>query len=122
MVQLTIKVTKEILERSKMCGVTEPMISTNCAVALALRDIFPNVSVTSTQALIFSNDYGFLVPLPESAGRFVRLFDNTKPENRPRLPEIEFTIELPDMLVNRINIDEIRPLLVNHPTLTLIEA
>lgn len=117
--KLKIKVTKEILERSKMCGHTGNMLETiaeNCAVALAVRDIFPNVWVERFYIK------GLVKPilLPGIATNFIISFDNTTSADRPNLPEIEFEITIPDAVLEQINIEEIRPLLLNHPTLQLV--
>ena len=38
---MRIKITQEILERSKMCGIGTD-VGFNCAISLAIRDVFPN--------------------------------------------------------------------------------
>lgn len=123
MVQLTIKVTKEILERSKDCRNED--LAEHCAIREAIHPIFP-FSMVGVDMIL---PYGFMVeapdisiPLTNEVQEFIKGFDNTPPNLRPFLSEIEFTIDIPDAIIERIDIDEIRPLLVNHPTLTLIEA
>ncbi len=122
--KLSIKVTKEILERSKMCGtVTQQNIVGNCAIALAMRDIFPKAHVYG------GGDVSFLgastyperkdAQLPVKAHVFMNKFDSTAVNERPLMPEIEFEIEVPDDVIEKINIEEIKPLLINHPTLKL---
>jgi hypothetical protein len=123
-VQLKIKVTKSILERSKNCQLSaggQGCVTRNCAVALAVRDIFPNASVTGPYMRAKFNDGDDLkIILPRKVALFVSRFDSSTPEQRPNLPELEFEITIPDEVIERINIDELRPLLVNHPTLELI--
>ena len=130
MYTLKIKVTKEILRKSMYCGTelsTKDTVGANCAFALALRDIFPYAHVTATGIDFFyhsSTDKDLLpvdqVKLPLEAGNFIFQFDNVPPPVRLTLPEIEVEISIPDEVINQINIDELRPLLENHPTLSLI--
>lgn len=39
--KIKIKVTKDILKRSMMCGVNDCEVSRNCAISLAVREIAP---------------------------------------------------------------------------------
>ena len=122
MTKLKIKVTKEILERSKMCGTDDgKSVSQNCAVAHSVRDILPNAAVDGDNIWPNSSLNDELIPLPIEAKIYISKFDYTHPDDRPSLPEIEFEIEIPDSVIEKINIDEIKPLLINHPNLELIE-
>jgi hypothetical protein len=122
--KLRISVTKEILEKSKMCGTDSgKLISMNCAVALAVIDIFPRSCVSTSNIAVFHIGLGVtLISLPEAACRFIDNFDKLSAEDRVKMEPISFEIEIPDEVINQINIDEIRPLLVNHPTLELVEV
>lgn len=130
MYKLKIKVTKEHIENAKMCG-ADPNLKghnkglymvQNCAVALAIRDIFPKAMVTSLKlypfgkhALITEEMNMFL---PSRAQIFIHLFDKLTPEERiEKLPEIEFTIRVPQSVIDKINIDSLK----EHETLELIE-
>lgn len=130
MTKLKITVTKEILERSKDC---EDGSAKNCAIALAVRTIFPNALVGQTFMIPFGRTDGYkgsiqkftygpsnCVALPESATKFIRQFDQLEPEERSQMPEISFEIEIPDEAIEKINIEELRPLLTNHPNLALV--
>lgn len=127
---LKIKVTKEILEKSRMCGGddTKNKIGMNCAISLAVRDIFPDVWVGDMDIRFGRwdedhfdvNDKITYIGLPYRVQMFIKEFDKTSPANRLLMPEIEFEIEIPDAVIETINIDELKPLLVNHPTLELI--
>ncbi len=121
MVTLKIKVTKEILERSKMCGIHNIKVSTNCAVALAVRDIFPRANVELEYIEPFTKLESERIELPMEATDYIILFDEFKktPLIRLMMPEIEFEVIIPDTVIDQINIDEIKPLLQNHPTLKL---
>ena len=117
--QLKISITKEIIEQCKHCGNgdEEHDIGRNCAVAFALAYIFPNVYVTNYYISPFGIEYekeGALnIPLPVIAQQFIKLFDGFQltPELRLLLPEFEFTIDVPDEVIEQINIDEVRELI-----------
>jgi hypothetical protein len=119
--KLQITVTKEILEKSMWCG-TGVLANTakNCAIALAVRDIFPEATVfplggIKVNGSILENG----IMLPQLARDFIGEFDNlsSTPEKRLLLNPLEFTVELPEQIVNSINIDDI----YNSKTLELIK-
>lgn len=126
--KLTITVTKEILEKSKMCGVKGQigLVSENCAIALAIRDIFPNakISLSSTSLVMgyFGKNVFGVIDHPNDMTEYIKLFDSTFSFDRPHLPEASFEIDIPDAVIDTINIDSIKPLLINHPTLKLEEV
>ncbi len=118
-VQLKIAITKEIIEQCKNCGSEneEHEIGKNCAVAFALTDIFPNVYVTNYYIFPFGIDcenvHVLKIQLPIIAQQFIKLFDGFRltPKLRLILPEFEFTIDIPDEVIEQINIDEVRELI-----------
>lgn len=139
MYTLKIKVTKEILEKSKYCGGNMG----SCAIAQAVRDIFPTAIVGFVDMALFSPDikevgneawmdfwYKFKhekpkdnhISVSEEMYQFISLFDRTPEEERPNLPEQEFEINLCDKVIEKINIEEIKSVLENHPTLQLTNA
>src|SRR5580704_16118851 len=93
-----IEVTKQILQRSKDCGIDEiENIGQNCAIALALKHIFQDVVVTGEFIYPFGIDDNeqwneLKIPLPKIAQDFIRVFDGLCeiPDRRLRLPEFEF--------------------------------
>jgi len=113
-----IQITKELLELSRNCGHDEiEIIGKNCAIALALKDIFPEVFVSGYYIHPFGNDdenkiAHFEIPLPKIAQDFVKLFDSLSaiPSVRPMLPEFEFEIFIPDEIIEGIKIDEVTSL------------
>ena len=130
MTKLKIRVTKDILERSKYCG----SHTEHCAVAQAVRDIFPKACVCHTHIFPFSipfsgspNDIIMnlgernVIILPTAARDYILSFDRCSVEGRVNLPEFEFEVEISDQIIEKINIEELKPLLQNHPTLELIE-
>ena len=117
--QLTISITKEIIEECKNCGNgnEEREIGKNCAVAFALIDIFPDVYITNYYIFPFGIEHekeqDLRIPLPIVAQQFIKLFDAfyLTPKLRLLLPEFEFTIDVPDEVIEQINIDEVRELI-----------
>jgi hypothetical protein len=117
--QLKIAITKEIIEQCKHCGNgdEEHEIGKNCAVAFALIDIFPDIYVTNYYIFPFGSEYEkeqvLKIPLPIIAQQFIKLFDGfyLTPKLRLILPEFEFTIDVPDEVIEQINIDEVRELI-----------
>lgn len=117
MIKLKITVTKEILEKSKLCL---GLAAENCAIALAVRGVFPKavVGLDAIFLCVFERDPK--IALPEEAKEFISEFDCLTPAERVNMNPISFEIEIPDAVIDRINIDELRPLLVNHPTLEIV--
>jgi hypothetical protein len=136
MVKLKIAVTKDVLERAKYCG-TNPNhaaseVPTNCAVALAVRDIFPDAWVTGEGIDVYKPGTSSLemntqsipvgtIDLPIEVQEFIEDFDSTLPEYRPQMPELEFEVEVPDSVISMISLDEIKSLLKNSSTMELVE-
>jgi hypothetical protein len=118
-VPYTIAITKDILNQSKHCGADNDVdkVGNNCAIAVALQDIFPRVYVNSFYIFPFGIDNDAVkelkIPLPLVARQFIKLFDgfSFSPRLRLMLPEFEFTIDVTDDIVNAINIDEVKALL-----------
>lgn len=117
--KLKIKVTKDILEKSKDCYTNSIQ---NCAIALACRDVFPTCNVTACYIRPFpcTKMSDIEIGLPNKAFEYVVRFDSSSPEERVLMPEIEFEINIPDEVIEQINIDELRPLLANHKNLELV--
>ena len=113
-IQLKIAITKDIIEHCKNCGTEnkEYEIGQNCAIAFALIDIFPNVYVTNYYIFPFGIE-DLKIPLPIIAQQFIKLFDGFRltPRLRLVLPEFEFTIDIPDEVIEQINIDEVKELI-----------
>jgi len=118
-VQFKIAITKEIIAHCKNCGTGNEThrIENNCAIAFALADIFPKVHVTNLCIFPFGiegdtqND--IKIPLPLIAQQFINLFDGFRfaPRLRLLLPEFGFTIDVPDEVIEQINIDDVRELI-----------
>ena len=126
MTKLQINITKDILRKSMYC--TNKNAENNCAIALAVRDIFPNATI-GEESIYFGTHiktlgkYGISSYLPKEATNFIEAFDglSSTPQVRLELPKISFEIEVPDSVINAINIDEIKNTLKNCNTMSLIE-
>jgi hypothetical protein len=118
-VQFTIRITKEIIEHCKKCGTENNKweIGSNCAVAFALKDIFPDVYVTNYYIFPFGIDAekaeDMKIAMPVIAQQFIKLFDgfSLMPNLRPLLTEFEFSINIPGEVIDQINIDEVEELI-----------
>jgi len=114
--QFKINITKAILTHCKFCGCDgeKEKIGNNCAIAIALIDIFPEVYVTDDSIFPFGKkgkeDMNLNLPLPAIARQFIKLFDGFRltPQLRQLLTEFDFEIDIPDEVIEQINIDEIR--------------
>jgi hypothetical protein len=117
--QFKIAITKEILAQCKNCGTGNDAgrIENNCAIAIALADIFPKVYVTDLYIFPFGidgdNKKDKKIPIPGIAQQFIKLFDGFRftPRLRLLLPEFEFTIDIPDEVIEQINIDDVKALI-----------
>ena len=120
-VQFKIAITKDIINQSKNCGLDNDLykIGTNCAVAAALQNIFPQVYVTNFYIFPFGIEHNearnLKIALPLVAQQFIKLFDGFSfaPKLRLMLPEFEFVVDIPDEIINLINIDEVKEIISN---------
>lgn len=115
-VKMRVKVTKEILIASAGCGYGSSLLK-GCAIALAIRDIFPNAEVTSTKIRKMG---GPISVLPKKARDFIEKFDRKSPEERILMNELEFEINVHDRVINKISIDEVKRILQTSDTLELV--
>lgn len=129
MYKLTINITKDVLKEAMYCGTLKSpgFTSENCGIAVAIRSIFPNASVGVNS---FTTDgrvpagKAFTIPLPEKAGLFILEFDSlaSYPHDRLKMEEFSFEIDIPEKVLNEINIDEIKEVLKTSKTLELHEC
>lgn len=134
--KIKITVTKEILERSAMCGICSAQyefksVLTNCAIALAVRDIFPIAIINHASIFFNPVDNGrYLkgkklaaprIPLPEEANMFIIQFDVASIEQRLAMRPFSFEIDVPQSVIDKIGISEVTRILENSETLELVE-
>jgi len=117
-IKLQITVTREILEKTRNCSPVD--LSKNCAIAMAIRDIWPKAAVEEGFFSPFGPNDGNAISLPAKVSKFIQHFDVADPEERANMDEITFKIKVPNYIIEKINIDEIKPLLKNHPTLKIV--
>lgn len=122
--KLKIKVTKEILYRSRMCGKQKndayQDVATNCAIALAVRDIFPNAAVDQQQLRFYGNgDRINQIKLSDAVWAFVDKFDESSPSQRLRMQKISFEIDVPEVVIESIGLSEVHRILKESKTLEL---
>jgi hypothetical protein len=106
MIPLKITIDKAILYRSRDCGIWKDMYgmpiiapSVSCAIAMAVRDIFPGAIVGKKKMMVPEGDKVYEVLLPKVASEFIVTFDKTGPNQRQDLPEFEFEVLIPDELI-----------------------
>lgn len=125
--KITVKITKDVLKRSMMCGTMSNLgaVGKNCAIALAVIDIFPD-AIVGPQKIYPFGDYvngdGNKIDLPWEAISFIFYFDDLKktPEARLALPEFSFEIEVPHSVIEKIGIGEAYRVLSESKTLELV--
>ena len=118
-VQFNIAITKEIIAQCKNCGTgnDDRRVENNCAIAIALADIFPKVYVTDLYIFPFGikgdQEKDIKISMPVIAQQFIQLFDGFRfaPRLRLMLPAFEFAIDIPDEVIEQINIDDVRELI-----------
>jgi len=111
--KILIKVTKEILERSKYCNFAICDVTANCAIALAVRELFPEASVGCETMMLA----GCSVRLPNEASLFINEFDSNGPVHRQLMPPISFEIDVPDYVIDQIGIGQVYKALSESKTL-----
>jgi hypothetical protein len=111
MTKLKIKVSRDSINNGE-CG-----NNSKCAIALEIGAVLGEVAVGHDFIFIEQRTpkYNLVtLTLPQIARDFIREFDE-KSIDRNLLPEIEFEINLPNELINTIDISA----LTNHPNLQL---
>lgn len=118
--KLTIKITKEVLQRSMMCRVGHCLVTQNCAIAVAVRDVFPKASVVPN--FINLNHINEEMELPLEATKFIREFDALadNPEKRLKMTPFDFEIDVPDKVIDSIGIEEAISIINKSETLELV--
>ena len=110
MTTIRVNVTKKVIEESRFCGEQNwGNYASNCAIAKALWDIIPNVSVLETEVMFFDKNKGCIgiSDLPHSAMYFIGKFDRSTPDEILSLEPISFELEIPDTVIDNISIEEI---------------
>ena len=107
--KLKITITKEIIDKSLMCGVpghcyNKGSHTSNCMVAEALKQFFPNISVAYSSFNPFTgvDHKALFIRLPEKATKMIIKFDNLRdtPEERKQFIGQSFEIDVPDEVID----------------------
>src|SRR6187551_317344 len=117
---IKVNVTKDVLERSKMCGfVPGMMITESCMLALALQDLFPNACVAVRTAYLLGgfNMCQDMAYLPSIAILNRSRFDSIQPHERVLMTPFSFEIEVPKYVISKIGISQIYKVLSESSTL-----
>lgn len=111
-IKLRITVTKEMLEQPRY-----NFDCSRCVIAQSLKFIFPMVEVSPFLGIYPFGFYkgALIINIPEEVSFYAYNYDGNQP-----LEPCSFDIEIPDSVISQINIDELKPLLENHPTLALV--
>jgi hypothetical protein len=120
--RITIKITKEVLKETMFCGgIYGNNNTTNCAVAFAVREVFPNARV-GAETLNFGVGVPEFAYLPQRASVFIDRFDSLvgTPSERLLLPEFSFDIHVPDSVIDKIGINEAKEIISKSSTLELV--
>jgi hypothetical protein len=108
-----IQVTKEIISQCKEVGALDnrDIIGNKCPIAVAVKHIFPEVHVSNYYLFPFGMRTEQKIPLSLIAQNFIKLFDSLCmiPRTRSIIPAFEFEIEIPDTVLEQIDIRELFP-------------
>ena len=127
--KLKIKIDQDILAKSAHCpssgNAQKAMVGQKCAIACAIVNLFGKRSwVAGTRIFIFpeqpifdqhgdleSKNVDYVIDLPEKAQDFINVFDTADPEERMQMEELEFSINVPEKLIDEIGIDQVSEIL-----------
>jgi len=115
--KIKIKITKDVLERSKFCGFNYDnggLPSENCAIAVAVRDIFSDARVGYST---ISTRFG-IIRHPNR--EFVTEFDKLRAEERVKMTPFDFYIDVPDSIIEKIGINEAIEIINKSDSLELV--
>ncbi len=125
--QFKLKITKDILKRSAMCGGSDTsLISHNCAFALAFRELIPNTAVYSEATQFNDVNFKSIKRVHNTPAQifFIKQFDGASPPERKDMPEQEFDVEIPDEVIEHYYGDATAAAkrLINNPVLKPVLA
>lgn len=133
---ILVKVTKEIIKLSAKCDSNfSPRmeydlykdITKTCAVSRAIVDLLPDAFVFQMSIRFFHtfDDYRkslhyVYISLPNKVHTWIKEFDSLTPSARLMMDPIEFEIDIPSNLIDKIGISEVYKVLSESPTLELV--
>lgn len=124
-VKMKIKVTRQILIDSRLCGAKDDEeVPSNCAIALAVRQLFPDAFVGARYIDPFYHSeeisHAGHIVLPIAAQNFITEFDSYTMIQRLRMPHLEFEVDIPDVIINALPLPDISKLIKDSRTLELV--
>lgn len=131
--KIKVKVTEEILRESANygtihIGATEApygtigySLATNCAIARAIREIFPEASVgyAGIHPGLLKEGEPY-IDLPMEAASLMIEFDISTPAQRREMTPAEFEIDVPSYVIHRIGISQVYKVLSESRTMELV--
>ena len=139
--KIEINCSQELLEKSKYCG-TFPdgyvtNVSSNCWIALAVREVFPSATVGETSVSIWfekgRDTFCLRLKLPRLARKMVKCFDSCRKKVLPKETaelrlehlkpftfEIELTEEQENILLENISLPDLTECFAKSRHLTLM--
>ena len=120
--KITVKVTKDVLERSRMCS-SGYKIAENCAISLAVRDLFP-LALTHNLHCNLLGQHTSMAPdtimLSDEVIWFIRRFDHSTPKERVLMSPFSFEIEVPEYVIEKIGLSQIYKVLSESKSLEMV--
>ena len=122
MIKLQVKVTKEILRESMYCN---QQYHNNCAIAIAIKEIFPKSETYGESVFILGSDsevYPIMGLEAKHDGKeFIEKFDKSNPQKRSLMPETIVTLDITDEILEKINLEDMSNMVSKIEHLELIE-
>jgi hypothetical protein len=124
--KILIHVTKEILERSAMCGrFGQPprlqMTGSTCAFAVAMQEIFPLAHVGYHGWWPNGVNTYPECSITRGMATFIRAFDHATPDERRAMAPQSFELEVPQEVIEKIGLGEVYRILSESKTLELVK-
>lgn len=124
MTKILIHITRNILERSANCRSKDR--AANCAFALATKELLPlaAVGVWAIYPVFFGGGPEKTrknFPISDKMSLFILDFDEKTPEQRRNMLEESFELEIPDNVLEEIDISDVHKILEESETMELIE-
>lgn len=126
--RLKIKVTKEILRKSYCCPSLADLdpyddegrsyLRNNCAIAHAVKELFPQAVVHVYSMQFMPKTDG--IRLPSNMSAYINHFDKLSHEERLNMPEAEFEVDVPDQVINKIDISQVIEIISRSLTLEIL--
>lgn len=108
MVSYTVRITKAILQQSMYCGYkNEDDYEDECAIKLALSEDFSEAIVSSNRLYLDEDacEFGSYIDLPLNVIHFIKAFDTNTPEERLKMNEFDFTVQIPDEIFSASSVE-----------------